>query len=107
MLKEHGMKARLLEVTPKTLSFVPCGWICAEISRNSDEQIYGYRKSVFIKNRENTEAFRWAMLSSAATNTEVTNTKMKEIYQAMAASLPLDDTVPECDESAVARPGGA
>ena len=36
-----------------------------------------------------------------------TNKKMKEIYQAMAASLPLDDTVPECDESAVARPGGA
>ena len=107
MLVANGMKARHLKVMPKTLSFVPCGWICAEISRSEGgEQIYGYRKNVFIKNRENVEAFRWAQLSFAAANSGA-HTKMMEIYKAMAASEPLEETLTCQEDESAMRAAGA
>ena len=96
-----------MKVMPKTLSVVPCGWICAENSRSEGgEQIYGYRKNVFSKNRENVEAFRWAQLSSAAANSGA-HTRMMEIYKAMAASLPLEEALPEQDDESEMRARGA
>ena len=83
-LIERGLKARCLEITPMTLSFVPCGWICAERSSSNDGQIYGCRKSVFIKNAENAASYLSALHSFEAANKRFAPT-MKEIHRMMGA----------------------
>ena len=83
-LIEKGLKARCLEITPMTPSFVPCGWICAERSSSNDGQIYGCRKSFFIKNAENAASYLSALHSFEAANKRFAPT-MKEIHRMMGA----------------------
>ena len=63
-LVKHDLVCVVLDINPKSVSYIPCGWILAEKAKEGDgtdgDLIYGIRKSVFKSSQANKTSYQLA-----------------------------------------------
>ena len=61
-LHKHDLICVALDINPKSVSYIPCGWILAEKAKEGDgtDLIYGIRKSVFKSSQANKTSYQLA-----------------------------------------------
>ena len=61
-LVKNDLICVVLDINPKSVSYIPCGWILAEKAKEGDgtDLIYGIRKSVFKSSQANKTSYQFA-----------------------------------------------
>ena len=85
-LTKHGLVCKFLNIGPKSVSYIPCGWVLAEKAKEGD-LVYGIRKSIFKTSKANKASYQLAQRIFDKSGKSFSN-KMAELLNLMTVPEP-------------------